>query len=436
MERDMKRIVCTVILCACLTGTLFATGKAEQVSEGDSGTTIIRVGTGDSGEGLNTHQEIIARFEAANPDILVQLEAVAGRDYYTRLLTQFAAKDAPDIMQIGDDAVPMFVDKGALIPLNDYVDGPYPIDLDIYLPGVLDPGRYEGKLYELPKDFSPMGVYYNKKIFDRYGVAYPKDGWTTEDLLDTALALTKDTNRDGKTDLWGVQLTANWTSGFEYFVGAAGGQIISDDGQKYVGYLDSPEVEAAVKAFSDLYHVHRVAPPPADLALWAGGNSEFGNGKAAMRLFGRWPQDGYRKNPNIDLGVVTPPSGAKSANVLFWSGFGISSTSRDPEEAWRFLRFYTGIEGSEVWVQRAIPPVASVARSAGLYSDPIEGAWIRGLNMLVNRAYVYTPHWGSTGDPALRKVLETVLIDPSADIKATLADAAREAQRNLERQQD
>ena len=82
---------------------------------------ILRVGTGDSGEGLNPHQEIIARFEEENPDILVQLEAVSGRDYYTRLLTQIAAGDAPDIMQIGDDAVPMFVGKGAFLPLDEFI---------------------------------------------------------------------------------------------------------------------------------------------------------------------------------------------------------------------------------------------------------------------------------------------------------------------------
>jgi acetolactate synthase small subunit len=43
----------------------------------DNAKIILRVGTGDSGEGLNPHQEIIARFEEANPDILIQLEAVA-----------------------------------------------------------------------------------------------------------------------------------------------------------------------------------------------------------------------------------------------------------------------------------------------------------------------------------------------------------------------
>ncbi len=70
---------------------------------------VLRVGTGDSGEGLNPHQEIIRRFEEANPDITVQLEPVSGSDYYGRLLTQIAANDAPDIMNIGDDAVPRFV---------------------------------------------------------------------------------------------------------------------------------------------------------------------------------------------------------------------------------------------------------------------------------------------------------------------------------------
>ncbi|MGD8518935.1 MAG: ABC transporter substrate-binding protein, partial [Anaerolineae bacterium] len=77
-----------------------ATPEPEEPPD-EEGNIILRVGTGDSGEGLNPHQEIIARFEEENPDILVQLEAVAGRDYYTRLLTQIAANDAPDIMQIG-----------------------------------------------------------------------------------------------------------------------------------------------------------------------------------------------------------------------------------------------------------------------------------------------------------------------------------------------
>lgn len=399
---------------------------------GEGAKIILRVGTGDSGEGLNPHQQIIGSFEDANPDILVQLEAVAGRDYYTRLLTQIAAANAPDIMQIGDDAVPMFVGKGAFVPLDDFITGSYPLDTSIYLPGVLDPGRWEGKQWLLPKDFTPLGVYYNKKIFDQYAVAYPQDGWTWDDLLETAQALTKDLDGDGKTDLWGIQLTANWTTGFEYWVAAAGGRLISEDGTKVVGFMDSPETISAVQFFADLYNKYKVAPPPADFSLWAGGNAEFENGKAAMRLFGRWPQAGYRKNPNIDLGVVGVPAGKVRANILFWGGFGVSSTSKNPEAAWRFLKYYVGPEGSEVWKDWAIPPVASVAEEAGLTTDPIEGVWISELNHLAPRAYVFTPFWNEAVDPALRKALETVLIDPAADVTAVMQKAAQEAQTALD----
>jgi multiple sugar transport system substrate-binding protein len=223
---------------------------------------ILRVGTGDSGEGLNPHQEIIANFEKENPDILVQLEAVSGNDYYTRLLTQIAAGDAPDIIQIGDDAVPMFVSKGGFLPLDDFITGNYPLDTSIYLPGMLSPGQYQGSQYFLPKDFSPLAVYYNKKVFDEYNVPYPTDDWTWDQFLATAQELTKDVDGDGQTDVWGVQLPANWTSGFEYWVAAAGGQLISPDGTSYVGYMDSPETIKAVQFYADLYNKYKVAPPP------------------------------------------------------------------------------------------------------------------------------------------------------------------------------
>jgi len=400
----------------------------------DGAKIILRVGTGDSGEGLNPHQEIIARFEEENPDILVQLEAVSGRDYYTRLFTQIAAGDAPDIMQIGDDAVPNFVDNGAFLSLDDFISGEFPLDTSIYLPGTLDPGQWEGTQWLLPKDFSPLAVYYNKAIFDDAGVAYPEDGWTWDEFLETAQTLTQDTDGDGDTDIWGAQLTANWTTGFEYFIAAAGGSLISEDGTEFVGYMDSEDAVQAVQFFSDLYNVHKVAPPPADFSLWAGGNSQFGNGQAAMRLFGRWPLAGYRDNPNVDLGMVGVPVGDERANTLFWGGFGIFSGTEHPEAAWRFLRFYAGEQGSDVWKDWAIPPVAAAAEAAGLTEDPIEGVWISELDYLVPRAYVFTPYWGQTADPALRKALETVLIDPDADVQAVMEQAAQEAQNALEDQ--
>lgn len=392
---------------------------------------VLRVGTGDSGEGLTPHQDIIAKFEEQNPNILVQLEAVAGRDYYTRLLTQLAAKAAPDVIQIGDDAVPSFVEKGAVVRLDDCLQQAN-FDLSIYLPGLLEPGQVGGQQYLLPKDYSPLAVYYNKTLFDDAGIDYPAEGWTWDDLLNISQQLTQDTDGDGEPDVWGIQLPATWTTGFEYWVAAAGGRLISEDGTQFVGYMDSPETIRAVQFYADLYNEYQVAPPPADLGQFGGGNSEFDNGQAAMRIFGRWPQSGLKQNPNVDLGVAPPPQDKVRANVLFWGGFGVSSTSQHPEEACEFLSFYAGEPGAEVWKDWALPAVESVAEEAGLTEDPIEGVWIGELDHLVPRAYTYTPYWNETADPALRKALETVILEPESDVAIVMAEAAQEAQAALD----
>ena len=421
---SLVAIMLSLLLSACV-------ANAPSTPPAADSTIVIRAGTGDGGDGLTPHQQIIQNFEDQNPNVIVQLEPISGRDYYARLLTQLAAKAAPDIMQIGDDAVPSFVSKNAFVPLDAYLTG-INFDPSIYLPGLLDPGKIDGKQYLLPKDYSPLAVYYNKTLFDAASVPYPVEGWTWEDLLATAQKLTvKDAS--GNVTQWGIQLPAAWTTGFEYWVAAAGGSLISADGKTFTGVMDSPEVARAVQFYADLYNKYQVAPPPADMNAFGGGNSEFANGKAAMMLFGRWPQGGFKTNPNISLGVVAPPQDKVRANILFWGGFGIATSSSQPEIAFKYLSFVSGEPGAQVWKDWALPAVKSVADSSGLSADPIEGVWIGELNHLVPRAYTFTPYWNETADPALRKVLESVIIDPNADVTALLAQAASEAQAALDK---
>jgi multiple sugar transport system substrate-binding protein len=424
----------TPIIGVIILVLVLALGACQASSEGtspESDIIVLRAGTGDSGEGLNPHQSIIADFEDQNENILVQLEAIAGRDYYTRILTQIAADRAPDVMNIGDDAVPSFVEKGSFLPLDDCL-ADLDFDTSVYLTGLLEPGTVDGTLYFLPKDYSTLAVYYNKALFDDAGVAYPEAGWTWDDLLTTAQALTQDTDGDGQTDIYGIQLPANWTTGFEYWVAAAGGSLISEDGTSYVGYMDSDAVIRAVQFYADLYNTYQVAAPPADFSAFGGGNSEFDTGQAAMRIFGRWPQAGMLNNPNIDLGVVGMPSDAVEANILFWGGFGISSTTDNLDEACLFLSYYAGPEAAKTWKDWALPAVTSVAELPEIVDDPLNSVWINELENLKPRAYTFTPYWNESADPALRKALETVLLDPDADVAAVMGQAAVEAQTALD----
>ncbi len=56
----------------------------------------------------------------------------------------------------------------------------------------------------MPKDTSPVGIFFNKGLFDKFGVPYPpEDEWTWDQFAETVKKLTKDTDGDGKTDVWG-----------------------------------------------------------------------------------------------------------------------------------------------------------------------------------------------------------------------------------------
>lgn len=388
---------------------------------------VIQVGTGESGNALNSHQMVIQAYELNHQDVLVQLEAVAGTDYYARLMALAEANRAPDIMNVGDDFVRFFVDKGMFIPFDELQNN-ITFDSSEYLPGLLEPGRVNGKQYFLPQDYTPLALYFNKKLFDAAKLPYPTENWTWNDLLFAAQKLTIDRNRDGIPEQWGIQMNANWETGFEYWVAAAGGRLISEDGKKIAGYMDSPETIRALQFYSDLYHKYQVAPPPADLMAWAGGNQEFDNGTAAMLIFGHWTQAGYVRNPKIDLGITSPPKDKVRANILFWNGCGISTSSENPVQTEEFLMFYTGDGNSKIWGETKLPISKSTKNESSQISRLLDGVWVNELSHLVPRAYSFTPYWEEAGRYPLRAALTTVVMDPKADPGQVLKKAAREAQ--------
>ncbi|WP_158606502.1 ABC transporter substrate-binding protein [Paenibacillus ginsengarvi] len=49
----------------------------------------------------------------------------------------------------------------------------------------------DGKLPGLPFKVNSLGLLYNKDLFDKFGVPYPKDGWTWDDALETSRKLTR-----------------------------------------------------------------------------------------------------------------------------------------------------------------------------------------------------------------------------------------------------
>ena len=118
------------------------------------------------------YQPLIDAYEAANPNVKIEMVDLGSTDYSTVLGTQLSGSGSDfDVVTIKD--VPGYVtlvNKGVLEPLNEKIDADG-IDLGMYS-GITDQVTIDGNLYELPFRSDIWVLYYNKDVFDKAGVAH------------------------------------------------------------------------------------------------------------------------------------------------------------------------------------------------------------------------------------------------------------------------
>jgi len=402
----------------------------------------VRLGTWDTGAGLVVWDTILGHFKEAYPNVTVQFEPVP-QDYGTKLLAQFASNSAPDVFQVGDGDVAKYASLGVVENLDPYISGDNGFDPSIMYPGVYAFGQMGGSTYFLTKDYSPLILHYNKDLFDAAGVAAPAAGWTWDDFLATAQALTLDGNGNNAASpdfdpsnivQWGVQLPDAWgdllwTRGILPIIYQNGGSLISEDGTTTTGYMNGPETVAAIQAYVDLVEKYHVAPSATDIASFSGVDL-FANQQVAMLWNGIWAINGYEAGDSaltFNWGTSQLPTGsAGAANALCWAGFAMNAGSQNKEAAWAFLKYITAGEGAQDFADYALTPVQSIAESQGLVDDQYKGPVMADLENVKQIPDFMTPYWADCGDKFFKQELETVL-SGDVTVQAAMDKAASEA---------
>jgi multiple sugar transport system substrate-binding protein len=116
--------------------------------------------------------DIVKAFEQQYPKVKVDLvNAGTGSAEYSKLENAIkAGSGAPDVAQIEYYALPQFALQGALADLS--ADGLGSAQSQ-FSTAVWDSVNVGGKLVGLPQDTGPMALFYNKAIFDKYGLTVP-----------------------------------------------------------------------------------------------------------------------------------------------------------------------------------------------------------------------------------------------------------------------
>ncbi len=158
-------------------------------------------------------------------------------NYWDKLQTTVAGARPSTSSGMNKPNFPVYASKGALTDLTDLI-AQAKIDTSVYPQSLRDLYTYDSKLYGFPKDFDTIALYYNKKLFDAAGVAYPDDTWTWDDLYAAAKKLTT-------ADQWGYISTTGDQIGYWNYIFANGGQVLNADGTSVV--IDQPASCDAIK---------------------------------------------------------------------------------------------------------------------------------------------------------------------------------------------
>lgn len=278
--------------------------------------------------------------------------------YSDTLLTRIAGGEQIDVIMIAIEGLGLLSAKNVLAPLDDFLAADTAAqevlenDVHVTLREML---QVDGKQMEYPFSWNNMVTYYNTAIFEEEGIE-PSNDWTWEDFLEVS---TKVSRVSGAAD--DRYAYSFWGSGM---FGMAAWYFNNDTSPLTADWSASnlldPKVADTLQFLADLVLVHKVAPNPEG---WDEG-AQFLAGNLVMRTCGRWCISGLLESEftTYDLQYQPHRSGPLKT-VAGTDGWGVSTSSANPQEAWEVVKLLSGPEASLDMVQLGgnIPALRSVA---------------------------------------------------------------------------
>jgi multiple sugar transport system substrate-binding protein len=222
-------------VAALLAGALAACGGDDDAGEsGGSVTLWMYPVISDQTKSQDFWTKVEKDFEAANSGIDAKIELQPWDGRQEKITTALAAGKGFDLVVLGPDQVPQYVEQGALAP----VDGVLGADEDQFVDNALKAMSVDGKLYGIPIYHTSTLPVYNKALLAKAGISEPPDTW---DEIKAAAPKLGQQGVATLTYFGAPEETLNLT--FYPFLWQNGGQVFSPD-NKSVAFNQPAGVEA------------------------------------------------------------------------------------------------------------------------------------------------------------------------------------------------
>jgi multiple sugar transport system substrate-binding protein len=305
---------------------------------------------------VEINERVVQLFEADHPNIHVETFHRPWNDYFKELRAKFeAGEPVPDILFWAQAPIDIpkgyFTDLAPIMATENY-------DLEDFFPGLLIHFQVGEAIYGLPRDSDTKVIFYNKRLFNRANLSFPKKGWTWDELRTASLAL-KEAN---VTEYSFAYEADHW---WMIWMWANGVQVFDDPLFPTKTDLGDPAAAEAVQFFADLTNVDQVTPAYEVLRSSEEIATLFREEKLAMAFGNHALIPAFADIEDFEWDVVELPQRKREANLAAGAGYVISSTTQHPEAAWTFLKFLAGPKGQAIFTESGvvIPARRSVAEA-------------------------------------------------------------------------
>lgn len=311
---------------------------------------------------LKAMEALIADFEAANPDIDVQLTNFDHEGYKTAI-RNFLTADAPDLANwyAGNRMAP-FVKAGQFMDVSDVWEANgFKEQMASSLGGM----TIDGKQWGIPYTYYQWGIYYNKDVYKSVGVTEPKNWDEFVANCEKFTAAGIDCLTTGSKALWPIAGIFDYmnlrTNGYEFHMDLTAGKVAwTDDKVKAVFNNWARIVPHTTKNHAAID--------------WQDAAALLVQGKAANYVMGNFAvgvfKEGGMTNDNLGFLVfpeITP--GIPRAEEAPTDTIHIPSGAKNVEDAKKFLA-YVGSAEAQTKLNAAIGQLPTNKNSTVAADDP------------------------------------------------------------------
>jgi ABC-type glycerol-3-phosphate transport system substrate-binding protein len=311
-------------------------------------------------------RRLAQEFQQHHPDLMVEIETTM---MYTQPLSIIDLAQRADCFTTFEP-VEDKAQAAALLDLQPLLDADPNLTEDDFFPSVLDSYRRDGKLVGLPLGIGMNLLYHNRAAFETAGIEPPQSGWTPDEFLAAAEALTIG---EGNAKRYGYVPLGTPERDLTFFIRQFGGKLFTGTGSTLHPHFDDPAVVEATRWYLDLDRRHGVMPP---LRFHYRRSDSYENdyytlireGRAAMWLdFGRGILDSSRPE-QVAIEPFEPTagplpvggSGLNGRDISFSSSFYLSAETQTPQACWQWVSF---LSTQPDLIQSSVPARIAVAQS-------------------------------------------------------------------------